>query len=126
MAKITITTFGFGFGAIGDGYAHIADVRNVPSFRNNTPDATGNDKEVHDQIMGTKQAQAWLKKMENWSIKDGDKVAIGCSRGHHRSVSIARDYASYLRQNGWDVTLTHRDIAKKYSWVESVVNKINS
>lgn len=120
---ITIMTFGYGFGGPGDGFAHVADVRNVPSFKTNTPDRTGLEKEVRDEIMATRQAKAWLSKMKNWSIEDGDKVAIGCARGHHRSVSIAHDYAAWLRSEGWTVTIQNRDIKRSYSWEQAIVNK---
>lgn len=42
-------------------------------------------------------------------------IGIGCSVGHHRSVSFAEETASRLKQNdwvqrtGWDISVDHRD-----------------
>lgn len=111
---ITIITFGYKFGKPEGEFAHVADVRNIPATAGGTKDQTGLMKEIHDKVMATSAAKAWLNKMKKWSLKDGDRVAIGCARGHHRSVAVAKDYASWLRSQGWDVTVQNRDINKDY------------
>ena len=111
---ITIMTFGYKFGPPGPGFKHIADVRNIPAVFAE-PDQKGTDPKVKAAVMAKPAAKAWLAKMEKWSLSDGDKVAIGCARGHHRSVAVASEYASYLRGQGYSVTLNNRDISKKYS-----------
>jgi RNase adaptor protein for sRNA GlmZ degradation len=119
---IEIMTFGYGFGGPGKGFAHVADVRNVPATKDCVPGKTGLMKQVHDEIMNEPAAKAWLSKMEKWDLKDGDKVAIGCARGHHRSVAIAHDYAAWLRSQGWEVTVKNRDINHNYTWIQAVEN----
>jgi UPF0042 nucleotide-binding protein len=39
-------------------------------------------------------------------------LAFGCTGGRHRSVAIAEAVAGILRQQGFDPTVTHRDIDK--------------
>lgn len=122
MPTVTIMTFGYSYGGPGEGFAHVADVRNVAAARGATPDNNGNDPEIKQSIMANSKAKAWLEKMKKWSLKDGDKVAIGCSRGHHRSVAIANAYASWLRSQGWTVKMQNRDMTKQYSKVDIVID----
>ena len=112
--KITILTFGYDHGAPLSKYKYIADVRNVSADGINVR-MTGKDKSVSDTILAKPAAKTWLSKMKNeWTpnLKDGDKVAIGCSHGIHRSVAIAYAYAEFLRAKGWTVTVSNRDINK--------------
>ena len=49
-------------------------------------------------------------------VQEGKKyatVAIGCTGGRHRSVTIVEHLASYLTQTGWRVTATHRELARE-------------
>ena len=112
---ITIMTFGYSYGGPGSGFKHVANVQNVRAARSGTPENDGRSGKVHDEVMANSAAKAWLEKMKKWSLEDGDKVAIGCSRGHHRSVAIAVEYASWLRSQGYSVTLQNRDISKAYA-----------
>ena len=49
-------------------------------------------------------------------VQEGKKyatVAIGCTGGRHRSVTIVEHLASYLTETGWRVTATHRELARE-------------
>jgi UPF0042 nucleotide-binding protein len=49
-------------------------------------------------------------------LQEGKKyatVAIGCTGGRHRSVTIVEQLASYLTEQGWRVTATHRELARE-------------
>ena len=37
-------------------------------------------------------------------------IAFGCTGGHHRSVAIAEEVGRWLRERGFDPSITHRDI----------------
>ena len=39
-------------------------------------------------------------------------VAIGCTGGHHRSVSITRALTQYLRKLGYNAFENHRDMTR--------------
>src|SRR5579871_5524792 len=41
-------------------------------------------------------------------------IAIGCTGGQHRSVTIGEDLAAFLRREGYRVTVFHRDIERKH------------
>jgi UPF0042 nucleotide-binding protein len=49
-------------------------------------------------------------------LQEGKKyatVAIGCTGGQHRSVTIVEQLASHLTEQGWRVTATHRELARE-------------
>ena len=111
---ITIQSFGYDYGSVKAGYKFKADVRNVSSDGIDRS-TTGETPETARIILAKSAAKAWLNKMKkDWTpeLEDGDKVAIGCAWGVHRSVAIANAYASFLRGKGFQVTVRHRDINK--------------
>lgn len=40
----------------------------------------------------------------------GFTIAVGCTGGRHRSVYVTETLGGYLRQQGYTVTVTHRDL----------------
>lgn len=49
-------------------------------------------------------------------VDEGKKyatIAIGCTGGRHRSVHIVERLAARLREAGWRVTITHRELARE-------------
>jgi len=44
--------------------------------------------------------------------KESLTIAIGCTGGRHRSVTVAFEIGNYLAQKGCNVTVVHRDIQK--------------
>ncbi|MCQ2383085.1 MAG: hypothetical protein MJ060_04670, partial [Clostridia bacterium] len=47
-------------------------------------------------------------------IKEGKQqlaIAIGCTGGQHRSVTIAEATGDYLKSKGYRVSVAHRDLA---------------
>lgn len=113
---ITIVTFGYDFGGPPSGCKFVADVRNIDagSFLQSE---TGLMPAVRERIMATSAAQAWLSVLRTqWmpSLKAGDMVAIGCSKGRHRSVALGVVFAEDLRAQGYAVNLVHRDILKTW------------
>ncbi len=113
---ITIETFGYSFGGAPDGSKSVADVRNIDAGTF-VQTENGLMPSVRARVMATATAQEWLRVMRTeWTpaLKDGDKVSIGCSRGHHRSVTLGFLFAEDLRARGYSVNLVNRDIAKSY------------
>ncbi|MBR72015.1 MAG: RNase adapter RapZ [Rhodospirillaceae bacterium] len=42
-------------------------------------------------------------------------IAIGCTGGKHRSVHVANSLHKRIKENGWEVNLYHRDLAKSFN-----------
>lgn len=47
-------------------------------------------------------------------VKEGKQqlaIAVGCTGGQHRSVTIAEETGEYLKSQGYRVSIAHRDLA---------------
>ena len=86
-------------------------------------DAGCNDKEIQDFVMGYDMAHIFLDKLEdmirflvpNYVLEGKNQlvVAIGCTGGKHRSVTLANKlYERLQKQADYGVRLEHRDIGK--------------
>lgn len=123
--QLTIITFGYKVGPPPEDCAWIADVRNIPdSVFDGLKDKTGLDKAVSDKILATSQAQAWLDKFTAKlpELRDGDRIAVGCSIGVHRSVAVAQAMAKIARDAGWNVTVENRDLQKQRDTRDTIVS----
>ena len=113
---VTIESFGYDFGGPPAGSRLVADVRNIDAG-NFTQQETGLMPSVRARVMATSAARTWLAKMDtSWApaLKNHDLIAIGCARGHHRSVTLAVIFASQLRARGFTVDVINRDIHKTW------------
>ncbi|MDR9824588.1 RNase adapter RapZ, partial [Vibrio sp. FNV 38] len=119
---VNIISFGFKNGIPGDADL-VFDVRFLPNpfYVDELKQLTGLDKPVQDYVMGFKEAEQFLAMLESMLkfllpnyIKEGKNqlvIAIGCTGGHHRSVTLAeRLYERLNRLGNYGVTLTHRDV----------------
>ncbi len=121
---VTVTSFGFKYGIPADADL-VFDVRFLPNpyyFEEMRP-LTGNNQAVRDYVMQFEQAQVFLEKLTDMLtflipnyISEGKTqlvIAIGCTGGKHRSVTIANElYKKLGIGNGYGVRLDHRDIDK--------------
>lgn len=122
--KIDVRSFGFKFGAMSD-VDLMFDVRCLPNpfYIPELKQKTGLNKEVSGYVMGFKEAQELLKKLEDlvdYLIplyeKEGKAqlvIAFGCTGGKHRSVTFAETVAKHLTEQGHKIRITHRDIEKR-------------
>ncbi len=121
---VTILSFGFKYGIPTDADL-VFDVRFLPNpyYHDELRPLTGADKPVVDFVMGYKEAGEFLDKLEDMLnflipnyISEGKNqlvVAIGCTGGKHRSVTLAS--ALFDRMNAYDdygFKLEHRDFGK--------------
>ena len=119
--EIKVISFGFKHGIPVDADM-VYDVRCFPNpfYISELREKTGNDKEVQDYVMSNTSAVEYLKKIEamiDFLIPvfsgEGRKtliIAIGCTGGHHRSVTFANKLADYIKTTGVASTAIHRDI----------------
>lgn len=111
--QLTLITFGYEVAPPPADCAWIIDVRDIPAdVVDGLWNLTGLDQAVADKVLATDQAQAWLDKFtaKLSDLVDGDRVAVGCSIGVHRSVALAEAMATIARDAGWSVTVQNRDL----------------
>lgn len=120
---ITIVSFGFKYGIPIDADL-VFDVRFAPNpyYIQEIRPFTGNDAIVSDYVMQFEVTQEFLAKLQDMVSflipnykKEGKNqlvVAIGCTGGKHRSVTLANALYDFLQKKGHTVIKQHRDIEK--------------
>lgn len=122
--KINVMAFGFKYGMPLDADL-VFDVRCFPNpfYIDELKHRTGNDKEVQDYVMGFPTAVKFMEKLQNMMsfmiplyIEEGKislTIAIGCTGGKHRSVTMTNKLADYLKSKDYEVGITYRDLGKE-------------
>lgn len=120
---VTIMSFGFKHGVPAD--CDLAfDVRFLPNpyYVPELKHKTGNQKEVQDYVLNSPVSHEFLNKLVDMIkflipnyIEEGKNqlvIGIGCTGGHHRSVTIANELYNQLNSSdaSYGIRLSHRDI----------------
>ena len=121
---ITVLSFGFKYGIPSDADL-VFDVRFLPNpfYYDEMRALTGNDALVHDYVMGFDMAKEFLKKLTDMVeflipnyVSEGKNqlvIAVGCTGGKHRSVTLASELYDALEKNkDYAIKIEHRDIQK--------------
>ena len=120
---ITILSFGFKYGIPADADL-VFDVRFLPNpyYIEELKKLTGNDKPIQDYVMGFDAAHIFLDKIMDLFdfllpeyVQEGKNslvIAIGCTGGKHRSVTLANAIADRLKKTEYGCKVEHRDIDK--------------
>lgn len=119
---ISIMSFGFKHGIPADADL-VFDVRFLPNpfYIDELKYMTGNDKGVQEYVMGFPEAGQFMDKLEDMLrflipnyIKEGKYqlvVAIGCTGGKHRSVTLANELYRRMKDKGnYGLTISHGDV----------------
>ncbi len=119
---IHVISFGFKNGIPSDADL-VFDVRFLPNpfYIEELKHMTGNDAPVRDYVMGFEQSGQFLDKLSDLLqfliphyVTEGKYqlvVAIGCTGGQHRSVTLANALYERLRDKGnYGLAITHRDV----------------
>ncbi len=118
---VNIMSFGFKYGIPLDADL-VFDVRCFvnPFYVDELKNKTGNDKDVRDYVMNTETAKKFMDKLVSMVkfllplyIEEGKTsltIAIGCTGGKHRSVTMANVLEEELE--GYSKNLIHRDILR--------------
>jgi UPF0042 nucleotide-binding protein len=121
MFEIKVMSFGFKHGIPMDA-DNVYDVRCFPNpfYIPELKQKTGNDKPVQDYVLNSPSATEFLSKLKEMMdfmipmyIEEGRKsliIAIGCTGGHHRSVTFANKLFEHLKEQGYTTNIIHRDI----------------
>ena len=118
---VTIVSFGFKYGIPGDADL-VFDVRFLPNpyYISELRPLTGEDEKVFDYVMSSEDAQEFagmLEGMVRFLIPRYEKegktslvLAIGCTGGKHRSITMARELFRRLTvSDEYRFRLEHRD-----------------
>lgn len=119
---VTVMSFGFKYGIPADADL-VFDVRFLPNpyYIEELKSMTGNDRPVRDFVMKAEESEIFLEKLEDMVsfllpnyVKEGKYrlvIAIGCTGGQHRSVTLANElYERMKKQRQFGMKLYHRDI----------------
>ena len=118
--RINVLSFGFKYGIPYDADL-IMDVRFManPYFIPELKELDGEAQKIIDFVLGHADTRAFLEKYLNlldYLIplyeKEGKAyltIALGCTGGRHRSVTIARTIYEHILAMGKTVKLNHRD-----------------
>lgn len=121
---VTVMSFGFKYGIPQDADL-VFDVRFLPNpyYIEELRPKTGNDGEVRDYVMNNDKARQFLGKLTgmidflipNYILEGKNQlvIAIGCTGGKHRSVTLANALHKFLEpKESYGVRIEHRDIGK--------------
>lgn len=121
---ITVMSFGFKYGIPQDADL-VFDVRFLPNpyYIDTLREKTGNEAEVQDYVMQNDKGRIFLDKLKdmmeflipNYILEGKNQlvIAIGCTGGKHRSVTLANALYQILdKEENYGVRIEHRDIGK--------------
>lgn len=120
---VTTMSFGFKYGIPRDADL-VFDVRFLPNpyYDLRLRPQTGHDTEVQEYVMDCEEAAEFMNKLTDMIeflipnyIKEGKNqlvVAIGCTGGKHRSVTVANYLHKAMEQLPYSAKCYHRDIGK--------------
>lgn len=119
--NITIMSFGFKYGIPTEADL-VFDVRFLPNpfYIEDLKPLTGNDAPVKDYVMSFDVTRKFLDKIDdlldflipNYILEGKNQlvIAIGCTGGRHRSVTIANDLYSRLNGKGYGLKVEHKEL----------------
>ncbi|MGE5762771.1 MAG: RNase adapter RapZ [Mycobacterium leprae] len=122
--QATVVSFGYKYGLPVDADL-VIDCRFLPNphWVNELRPYTGRDREVRDYVLAQDGAGEFLDRyadllrlMAVGYEREGKRfltVAVGCTGGKHRSVCLAEELGTRLRDNGADVRVVHRDLGRE-------------
>ncbi|QUH30126.1 RNase adapter RapZ [Vallitalea guaymasensis] len=120
---ITVLSFGFKYGIPSDADL-VFDVRFIPNpfYIPELKEKSGNEKEIKDYVLKWDVSNKFIDKLDDMInflipnyIQEGKNqlvIAIGCTGGKHRSVTLANELYNRLLKQDYSTNIYHRDIEK--------------
>ena len=121
---VSVVSFGFKYGLPMDADL-VFDVRFLPNpyYIAELKHKTGLDQEVRDFVFSYQQTKDFVTKVEDLlafclpSFVDEGKtnvvIAVGCTGGKHRSVSVAKELGESAATRGYVTNVSHRDLGRR-------------
>ncbi|WP_156298911.1 RNase adapter RapZ [Streptobacillus canis] len=118
--RVLISSFGYRHGLPQDSN-YVFDVRFLdnPYYLEKLRDKTGDDKEVYDYVMSFEESKKMYENIYNFfefvlpiyfkNTKNNIHIAIGCTGGRHRSVTLVNKLYEDLKDK-YEVYKLHREI----------------
>ncbi|MCD8391534.1 MAG: RNase adapter RapZ [Firmicutes bacterium] len=122
--KIKVMAFGFKYGIPTEADL-VFDVRCFPNpfYVDELKHKTGNDKAVQDYVMSSSSSVKFMEKLCDMIefliplyVEEGKlslTIAVGCTGGKHRSVTMANKLGEFLKRMGCSVEMLYRDIGRE-------------
>ena len=93
-----------------------------PYYDENLKEKSGLDEKVREYVKSTPDSREYISKLKEFaesyisksvlSEKENIIIAIGCTGGRHRSVTVAIELFNHLTEKGYNTDIVHRDIQK--------------
>ena len=122
--QLIIQSFGFKYGTPTDADM-VLDARFLPNphWDEALREFTGNDKKVQNAVMSSPLAKDFLERLgqiletvfSGYRVENKRfiSVAIGCTGGKHRSVTLANQLADQLSDENLSIRVNHRDLGRE-------------
>ncbi len=121
--QVTVLSFGFKYSIPSDSDL-VFDVRFLPNpyYVEHLKPLTGTSSAVSEYVWKWPVTHKFFQKLQDlllfllpYYVREGKShliIAVGCTGGRHRSVSISNELLKVLQKEGYSVTVEHRDIQK--------------
>ncbi len=121
---VTLMSFGFKYGIPVDADL-VFDVRFLPNpyYIAELKHQTGLDQPVKDFVLSYQQTKDFVEKVEDLlafsmplHVEEGRTslvIAVGCTGGKHRSVTVAQQLQEFVARRGYATTISHRDLGRR-------------
>jgi UPF0042 nucleotide-binding protein len=121
--QVNLLSFGYRYGIPHEADL-LLDVRFLPNpyFVPSLQRRVGTEEPVQDYVLAAPEAQEFLRRFQDLLVfllplyeKEGKTsvtVAIGCTGGKHRSVSLIEELGRRLETEGREIRILHRDVER--------------
>ncbi|MDS1030625.1 RNase adapter RapZ [Bacillota bacterium LX-D] len=121
---ITVISFGYKYGIPLDADL-VLDVRFLPNpfYIKELKGLTGDDPQVQEYVMASPETNVFMNKLVDmlkyllpFYVREGKRqlvIAIGCTGGQHRSVTLANKIRELLEDAQLKIIVTHRDLERE-------------
>ncbi len=122
--RSTVVSFGFKYGIPVDADM-VVDMRFLPNphWVPELRPLSGLDEDVRGYVLGQPSAATFLDRLDAlletvntgflYQRKQYLNLAVGCTGGKHRSVTMAEAIAARMRERGVETTVVHRDLGRE-------------
>lgn len=122
---VTVVSFGYKYGTPVDADL-VIDVRFLPNphYIEKIKKYSGMEKPIKEFVLKREETREFIKKFFDFLkfllphyVKEGKSyltIALGCTGGTHRSVTLAEETGSFLKEQGYNVVIRHRDLGKDF------------